>query len=82
MIILSKANLVEEGIDLDQFVADLNLQDIKIFLMNNQTKSEVKELEEILIYCHEKIQEVFQTNFVFIIFFLFLGSSNHPPQHL
>ena len=59
MIILSKANLVDEGIDLDQLIADLNLQDLKIFPMNNQTKKEVKELEEILIYCHEKIREVF-----------------------
>jgi len=59
MIILSKANLVDERIDLNQIIADLNLQDLDIFPMNNQTKNEVKEMEEILISCHEKIQEVF-----------------------
>jgi len=58
MIILSKANLVDERIDLDQLVADLDLQDLEIFPMNNQTKNEVKEMEEILIYCHDKIQQV------------------------
>ena len=58
MVILSKANLVDEGTDLDQFVADLNLRNIEIFPMNNQSKNEVKELEEILIFCHDKIQEV------------------------
>jgi len=60
LIILSKTNLVDEEIDLDQLVADLNLQDLEMFPMNNQAKNEVKELEKILIYCHEKIQEVFK----------------------
>ena len=80
MIIFSKANLVDEGIDLDQLIAYLNLQDLEIFPMDNQSKNEVKELEQILIYCHEKIQEVFN-NFLISSFLLLLGSSNHPPQH-
>jgi len=58
MIILSKTNLIDEGIDLNQLIADLNLQDLEIFPINNQAKNEVKELEEILIYCHDKIQKV------------------------
>ena len=59
MVILSKTNLVDEGTDLDQLVADLNLQDLEIFPINNQTKNDVKELEEIFIYCHKKIRKVF-----------------------
>ena len=59
MIILSKANLVDDGIDLDQWVADLVLQDLEVFPMNNQSKNEVKEFEKNLIHCHDKIQEVF-----------------------
>jgi len=61
MIILSKSNLVDEGIDLDQLMADLNIQDLEIFPMNNQSKNGVKELEETLINRHEKIQKVFLT---------------------
>jgi len=64
-MILSKANLVDEGINLDQLVVDLNLQDFEIFPMNNQTKKVLKELEEILISCHEKIQEVTYTLLIF-----------------
>jgi len=70
MIILSKANLVDGGINLDQFVADLNLQELEIYPMNNQTKKEVKALEEILIQSHDRIQKVFSYKLL-IFSFLF-----------
>ena len=78
MVILSKANLVDEGTDtsMDQLIADLNLQDLEVFPISNQTKNEVKELEEILIFCHEKIQEVFYL----IYLFLFIIRIIQPPS--
>jgi len=82
MIILSKANLVDKGTDLDQLIADLNLRDLEIFPMNNQTKKGVKELEEILIYCHEKIREVFNNLLITPYLFLFclLRRIIQPPS--
>ena len=68
MVILSKANLVDEGTDLDQLVAELKLQDIEVFPLHNQTKTQVKELEKIFIYCHGKIQEVFYNLSFYLLF--------------
>jgi len=60
MIILSKANLVDEGIDCDVISADLmRTYKMKFFTVNNQRKGSLNEVCKTLIRFHNSIQQVF-----------------------
>jgi len=60
MIILSKANLVDEGIDLDQIKNSIRGDSIVVGEDNGDGFS---KLLENLQWNHDKIQEVFSTKF-------------------
>jgi len=78
MIILSKANLVDEGIDLDEIKNSIRRDSIVVGEDNGYKFSKMLEdLQE----KHDIIQRVFLIDFDFIITY-FIVISNHPPQHL
>ena len=79
MIILSKANLVDEGIDLDEIK---NLIGENSIVVGEDNGNEFLKLLENLQKNHDEIQKVYTLDFFFFIIIYFIETSNHPPQYL